>query len=56
MLPAKASYYKNNVIISKFEDLDCAHYYKLNSCIKSVKFCTFRITSDYVANVINKDL
>ena len=56
MLPAEASYYKNNVTISKFEDLDCAPCYKLNNCVKSEKFCTTRITSDYVANVINKDL
>lgn len=56
MLPVEASYYKNNVIISKFDDLDCAPCYKLNDCVKSEKFCTTRITSDYVANVINKDL
>jgi len=56
MLPVAASHYKNNVTISKFEDLDCAPCYRLNSCIKSEKFCTTRITSEYVANLIIKNM
>jgi ADP-heptose:LPS heptosyltransferase len=54
MLPVAASYYKNNVVISKFEDLDCVPCYRLNSCVKSEKFCTTRITPEYVANMIKK--
>jgi hypothetical protein len=55
MLPVAASYYKNNVVISKFEDLDCAPCYRLNNCIKSDKLCTTRITPEYVVNMINKN-
>jgi hypothetical protein len=55
MLPVAASYYRNNVIISKFENLDCAPCYKLNSCVKSEKLCTTQITPEYVVDMINKN-
>ena len=55
MLPAAASHYKNNVTISKFHDLDCAPCYRLNSCVKSEKYCTTQITPEYVVNMINKN-
>jgi hypothetical protein len=55
MLPVSASYYKNNVVISKFEDLDCAPCYKLNNCVKSEKLCTTQITPEYVVDMINKN-
>jgi hypothetical protein len=55
MLPVSASYYKNNLVISKFEDLDCAPCYKLNSCVKSEKLCTTQITPEYVVDMINKN-
>ncbi len=56
MLPAEASYYDNNIVISKFEDLDCVPCYKLNNCIKLEKLCTTRITPEYVAEKIIRNL
>ena len=56
MLPVEASYYSNNIVISKFEELDCVPCYRLNNCIKLEKFCTTRITPEYVAEKITKNL
>lgn len=53
IVPIENLIYGNIIPISKSEDLDCSPCYLFTDCNKSEKYCTSRITSSDVINVIN---